>query len=464
MRHHHRTTVAAVALAWLVATTPTHAAYPDNTDIDLLGTLLDPAGHSQSQVALFDAETDRGNRTLVAFVEYDAHRILFPPSWGYTPVLKVYFRDRTNLSLWTQLLAVTLPEGPNEFVTSLQLTTAAWIDGASGPTQAPRQAALVVTYGSTGGSGSHVAFFSGPTDAAWSVLPGGLPAHVIFDGQPFPFGEPREMHPSVAMIPTVAGNFSSYVTVVALSDYNTTKISNFIRLIEVVQQPNQLMTTRTVITGPGSATGYIGDAYQPNLAADSQNGVGFLSFHNNTQSEVYTFTPVAPRIWTRVGTASVAGGCFAPEIKAQGGNTTMTCLGTRSASYPGNALHWFSVTGTAGVNPAYLGQLHTACATSGDIDLFRDDAFITAACYTGSVFGTPRLRALAFEGDRILGTLTVNGVAINDAGLAAPRARPRAVSSTPGLAPEFHDYFYSTGGVKDIFHLGSKNLLYLDPF
>jgi hypothetical protein len=144
----------------------------------------------------------------------------------------------------------------------------------------------------------------------------------------------------------------------------------------------------------------------------------------------------------------------------------MTCLGPANASIANTfALDWYSFTSTPGSGLGSARNLHSSCASTGDIELFRNDADIAATCITGSGW-FPKTSALAWHSDDVTAGATVNtAVKINDWGITQ-YARPRVVCAPPGNSPAFCDYVYATGNSFNWPFGGSptpNSLLNLDP-
>lgn len=443
--------------------TAAFAVAPDNTDQDLITQIPLQVANTPG-LSYFDAESDGRGRMMIAFIQYENVAL---PTRGIIPYLKVYGRGITTPFTWTPFLSVQLTSNVNDSVLGLNLTAAQWVDGLT----APRKGFVVVSIKRALTNTLELLYFSGASGAGgWSVLPGGLAAHTIFSGAPIPT-TPQDVSATIAALRINQTDYTQLYVGVLFLDYNAGQALKYVRLIRVTENANSLTTTITNVTGPGSPTGDAGSVAWPRFASDAQNLAGLVSYQIPTAQLGYTkvwklTATVNPLIYEFVGNTSSSGSCHNAEIKAQQGLTTMTCLGPANASIANTfALDWYSFTSTPGSGLGSARNLHSSCASTGDIELFRNDADIAATCITGSGWFV-KTSALAWHSDDVTAGATVNtAVKINDWGITQ-YARPRVVCAPPGNSPAFCDYVYATGNSFNWPFGGSptpNSLLNLDP-
>jgi hypothetical protein len=450
------------SLVGLTATTA-WSVPPDNTDQDLISQIPLQVGNAQG-LSYLDAESDGRGRMMIAFIQFE--KVLLPTR-GIIPFLKVYARGVTLPFTWTPCLSVQLSSSVSDSVLGLNLTAPQWVDGLT----APRKGFVVVSIKRAATNTTELLYFSGPSGAGnWSLLPGGLAAHTIFSGPAIPT-TPQDVSATIAALRINQADYQQLFVGVLFLDYNAGQGLRYVRLIRVTENANSLTTSTTNVTGPGSPTGDAGSVGWPRFASDAQNLAGLVTYQIPTAQQGYTkvwkLTPTLnPFVYELVGSTSVNGSCHRAEIKAQQGQTTMTCLGMANPTVANAfALDWYSFVAAAGNGLGSARNLHGSCASTGDIELFRDEGHITATCMTGAGWFA-KWRALAWDSEDVtLGTTINTAVKINDWGITQ-YARPRVVCAPPGNSPAFCDHVYATGNSFEWPFGGSptpNSLLNLDP-
>ncbi len=415
---------------------------PNDTDVDLISQIPLSVSNS-SGISYFDAESDGRGRMLIAFIQYENVRL---PRTGVLPYLKVYGRGVTLPFSWVPLFSMQLSSDISDSVLALNLTTAQWVDGLT----APRKGFVTVTMRRAATNTIELYYFSGPAAQAWTLLPGGMPTHRIFTGPTWP-PDGHETSATIAALRTQQADYTQLFVGVLFLDYNPATTLHFVKLIQVTEGPNSLTTSTTNVTGPGSATGDLTTVGWPRFASDAQNIAGLVSYQSPTTQPGFTkvwklTTTVNPMLFELVGETSRTGSCHNAEIKAQQGLVTMTCLGVPNASY--NAaftLDMYSFTSTPGSGLGVARRMSSVAVSTGDIELFRNDAHITANTYAGSSIFGPKFQTLAWDSDDVTNPAFTNAaVKINDYGVTG-YARPRVVCAPPGNSPAYCDYLYATG-------------------